>query len=72
MEWKIGDKVIWRHAITREQDVIRPAVVRGFTKHRVSIQVLYQLRGETWTSTRAVKAESLEPRAQLFKELDDE
>jgi hypothetical protein len=63
MNWKQGDKVMYRHKLQ-----LVPAVVIGITESRVQILALLGER----TAKRNVKPESLSVRTQRFEELDDE
>ena len=67
MNWKKGDKVMWRFENAPGSSVLVPAVVRDVTDKRVTILALL---GET-VSIRHVKPDRLSARTQNFGELDD-
>ena len=67
MNWKKGDRVMWRFENAPGCSVLVPAVVLGATAARVQIRALL---GDS-LAKRHVKPDRLSPRAQVFEGLDD-
>lgn len=71
MEWKPGNRVTWIYAVSGSQSMQVPGIVRAATKRRVTVEVLFMIKGEPSKAIRHVKPDRLTARTQHVKELDD-